>query len=697
MFTKSMRVESLALVLLSLCLQTAVAQTCALPNCYNGEFYRFDVVGLTGQTVGPGTLSALGDGPSINEKGEVAFSAQIESGGAAAGSGIFLWSPTNSVNPTYVTTGYLNTNRRFYPYLQLNDQEQIAVLDEVNGSPPADLLRIWQGNNPGNFTLVAESGFKGDPFSLVYGPAGLNASGNIVFSAANLSDDSLLATPDSADNPPFNELLMASPVSPMIDDTGDVVVRQGNTDQSPIVLLTNNLNSTTAITVASSAQFSALGQSPGISRDGFAVAFAGNMNAAGAKQWKTNAGPGVFVAIFQNGSVYQIVRVAGFKTSTGGIGTRLMSLFPGTNNREEGLPWCVSKSNCVPGGELEDLPPVTSPVPAYFATFTPTGFKGSPEWESRIAVTHVSELDGDTVIVSFLATPNVDDSAGLGLFSETSGVWTVRADLFDGGSTGFVTHVYRPIPVVQIGNMFPIDGSTVIEVSVYDQAANEVYSDSGPMRNQSLGDHRIALWISTSSNAQAILRGTYIQQLGGSGANSSVSCKKSYAGTLGSLVSIGGANYVLSNDHVFGDPLSATENGAAIGNVISSPGTLDYNSQAAPGVATFWFAPLLNTEIDAALGAVDSDALNTTGDIYNVGIPSATVASPNMSNVAKQGRTTMVEITPETVHRFDFQNEDLRCENAMGQFIYCGSERRGFVKWTGSKLGPQARKNRMNS
>jgi|SRR5271157_5922019 len=55
---------------------------------------------------------------------------------------------------------------------------------------------------------------------------------------------------------------------------------------------------------------------------------------------------------------------------------------------------------------------------------------------------------------------------------------------------------------------------------------------------------------------------------------------------------------------------------------------------------------------------------------------------------AKNEYAVIFEITPETFHRFDFQNEDLRCVDAMGQFIYCGSEKRGFVKWTGSKFEP---------
>jgi hypothetical protein len=141
----------------------------------------------------------------------------------------------------------------------------------------------------------------------------------------------------------------------------------------------------------------------------------------------------------------------------------------------EGLPWCdpvLPKGiTCKTGGELEDLPPLNNPTPVYFLTFTESVFKGSTEWENRIAVTHTPPPQGaaeaDNIVVSFIATPNIDDGKGLGLFSSNQGIWTVRANLFLASSIPFA-HVYRPVPVVQLGDSLGPGGSTITGLAVYD-------------------------------------------------------------------------------------------------------------------------------------------------------------------------------------------------------------------------------------
>jgi hypothetical protein len=523
--------------------------------------------------------------------------------------------------------------------VQLNNSEQIAAVDRVSGSPPSFLLRTWNANSPGTFTLIARS--PSTAFQIVYSDPGLSNSSNVVFSASDPSFNDLLATPNAAKNPPYNELPMSVPLRPQIADNGTVVVREGNTTTSPIVLLDNNLDSATAVTIASTASFNSLGESPGISRDGVVVAFAGDMNTTGASQWKTNPGPGIFAAIIQKGALYKIVRVAGFTTASGGVGTKLIEA--------PGVPWCDPKQTCVPSGELEDLPPVTKPTRVYFNTFTASGFAASTEWQSRIAVTHgdfgLTGIDGDTIVVSFLATPNMSDSTGLGLFTANSGIWTVRADLFQAG-TSLLTHVYRPVPVMQLNDPLGT-GSTVTGLTIYDQLANQLFADSGLVRTPADGDHRVAFWASTSSGAQMIIRGTYIQQFGVSGGNSTDITKTTTgmccaSGTLGSLVQKSGTKYILSNDHVLGKPQSATKNAAAVGDPVSDPGLIDYGPCKQPhSVAKFASAPTLSTGIDAALAGLTPDQMNTTGSIYNIGVPSSTILAPAMGMpVAKQGRTT---------------------------------------------------------
>jgi hypothetical protein len=294
---------------------------------------------------------------------------------------------------------------------------------------------------------------------------------------------------------------------------------------------------------------------------------------------------------------------------------------------------------------LEDLPPVTTPKRAFFKTFTPSGFATSIEWQSRIAVTHTdfgpAGLNGDTIVVSFIATPNMGDATGLGLFSANSGAWSVRADLFVAG-TSLLSHVYRPVPVMQVGQPIGKTGSTVTGLAVYDQLANEVVNDAGKVRAAADGDHRVALWVSTSTGGQMIIRAAYIQQFGVSGGNSkTVTNTCCTSGTLGALVKKSGINYILSNDHVFGIPQSPTVNAATVGDPVSDPGLIDYACLKPHPVAKFASAPTLNSGIDAGLATLTPGQMNSTGRIYNIGVPSSTILAPTVGMlVAKQGRTT---------------------------------------------------------
>jgi hypothetical protein len=494
-------------------------QTCSAPNCWPGKFYKFDVVAQTGQNTTAGTITGFGSQPSLNDKGEVAFVGQIGGSSGALGEGVFVWNP--QTNLTWITPGFLSTTRAFGLAVQINNNKQVVARDRVSGSPPPSLIRIWDGNNPGTFTTIAKAITATDPFSTVYAQPSVNNSGNVVFSASNQSFIDLLATPNSALNPPFNELPMSVPLRPMIADTGQVVVRQGNTTTSPIILFANNLSTSTQITIADTTEFNSLGQSPGISRDGVVVAFAGDMNSAGASHWNTNTGPGIFAAIIQSGSVSSIIRIAGFSTPTsltnGGLGSKLIEDPSSTAPPFNSNGWCdsveQSAGQCIPAGELEDLPG-TTPTHVYFSTFDPANFASSTEWQNRIAVTHTATgnagLDGDSIVVSFIATPNL--ASGLNLFTANQGLWTVRTDLLVQSGT-LVSHVYRPIPVIQVGAKIA-SATTVTGISVFDQLSNAMVDDSGLTRTPSPGDHRVAFWVSTSTSGQMILRGEHLDSDG---------------------------------------------------------------------------------------------------------------------------------------------------------------------------------------
>lgn len=117
-------------------------------------------------------------------------------------------------------------------------------------------------------------------------------------------------------------------------------------------------------------------------------------------------------------------------------------------------------------------------------------------------------------------------------------------------------------------------------------------------------------------------------------------------GTLGSLVSKGGAQYCLSNYHVLEADIVAGGNSrvATAGDPVVQPGLIDISCNAANGqdVATLsGIKSLPGSNVDAAIAQVTSGMVRTDGAILEIGtISSATVAASVNQAVKKSGRTT---------------------------------------------------------
>ena len=108
------------------------------------------------------------------------------------------------------------------------------------------------------------------------------------------------------------------------------------------------------------------------------------------------------------------------------------------------------------------------------------------------------------------------------------------------------------------------------------------------------------------------------------------------SGTLGSLVSAGGTQYVLSNNHVL-----ARQDQAAPGEDISQPGLVDNGCAIPPIVADFTQAVTLGNNVDVAVAALRSGQMDSTGFIEDIGTISSVVKAPSVGlAVAKSGRTT---------------------------------------------------------
>src|SRR5712692_3007368 len=105
------------------------------------------------------------------------------------------------------------------------------------------------------------------------------------------------------------------------------------------------------------------------------------------------------------------------------------------------------------------------------------------------------------------------------------------------------------------------------------------------------------------------------------------------SGTLGSLVTKSGVDYILSNNHILADTDTAT-----VGDNISQPGLVDVNCNAnnAQVVANFSQAiPLGTANVDAAIALIISGQVDTSGAIIDVGVPASTTAAIDNTAVGR--------------------------------------------------------------
>jgi len=108
------------------------------------------------------------------------------------------------------------------------------------------------------------------------------------------------------------------------------------------------------------------------------------------------------------------------------------------------------------------------------------------------------------------------------------------------------------------------------------------------------------------------------------------------SGTLGSLVTINGTKYILSNNHVL-----ARGDQAVAGEDVSQPGLIDNNCRIPTIVADFTAAVPLGQNVDAAVAQLRAGQMDSTGFIEDIGVPGNSIVTPSVGlGVAKSGRTT---------------------------------------------------------
>jgi hypothetical protein len=250
---------------------------------------------------GGSLLTDIENGPSINDLGNVAFVAK--NNGFET---IFVGNGNST--PTDITN-FQNSNRNFFGSVEINNLNQVVAHDFV-GSPLTSGLRVWDGNNPGNFDLAIRSASVGFTFgdsSHIYNLA-------LPFASINNNSEEVIAVvldnapsggpdifklvkpnsslPDLGSGVPTVEILGPGPgvfARPQIADNGSVVLRHDKLPGSPIVLYDQNLANPQII----SSGFTSVGQSPRISDDGQAIAFYGEFPFS----TQLGKGKGVFVSL----------------------------------------------------------------------------------------------------------------------------------------------------------------------------------------------------------------------------------------------------------------------------------------------------------------------------------------------------------------------------------------------------------------
>ena len=198
--------------------------------------------------------SALGDNPSINSLGFIAF--------------IGTNASTTFENPwvvSFTTFTQLGTTAEevYGRPAQINNASQTVIRDRRSGAPPPTRIRIFDLATPTTGTNVAIGG--SPPIDTVFSHPSINNLGEAVYTGLTSGVRFMSNGVDSV-------TIAAPSPRPMIADTGQVILNDNGT-----IKLYSSTRSAPAATIASAAVgFTALGNAAGISDSGKVVAFSGD-------------------------------------------------------------------------------------------------------------------------------------------------------------------------------------------------------------------------------------------------------------------------------------------------------------------------------------------------------------------------------------------------------------------------------------
>ena len=253
---------------------------------------------------------------------------------------------------------------------------------------------------------------------------------------------------------------------PMAGDKQRYVLRDGSRETGVIQYHDHD---TGTVNLTDSSTWDWVGQSPGISGDGTAVAWIG---------------------------------------SKGGVEGLYLRIFDTSTNLLGAIPVLTTNT---PINYNDDADPIT------FARFSNSSTIFT-DLESRVNVLRhdVDDDDkivGDTFIISFIADPseasrpNPTISSGPSkplLFSSQPGIWTVRVkiEIKGGGNTSARATVDSVLPVIQLGDL--INGAAVTDLYLWDSLGRGLSQPNGTPRSPEAGDHYLAFRADTGAMSYAI-------------------------------------------------------------------------------------------------------------------------------------------------------------------------------------------------
>jgi hypothetical protein len=297
----------------------------ALAGAAHGQFYKYTIIAKVGQA----NLTGMGDGPSINNGTAnnnvplVAFTGQT-TGSPDEYEGVFVGD--GMTDPVNISESLTANDQNLSATCQINELGTVAIRWTSPNPNGPTYTHLWTFNwaDPDNGIKFADSVAQ-NPFRAINTEVTINNAGKIVWSGLDQDVKKILAT--GVWKSYKTAQLVTTPVRPIFADNDDFfVLRKGNSPTDSIQI--RDLNLGVIEDIATSTNFSALGQSPGISADGQIVIFTGTLTQGGAtalnaaqSNWvygpdeglalvPLDPGPGVF-ASYATSIGRVIVRIAG--------------------------------------------------------------------------------------------------------------------------------------------------------------------------------------------------------------------------------------------------------------------------------------------------------------------------------------------------------------------------------------------------